>query len=165
MKIFEITDTGKFVKCLLTSDFFGKTLLYHAEVKGACRMEIDGRLNKEFFSSDDREIMTTEGNELDHVRWGDVRNLFFDAIRGDKLPLRFTVSLIMDQDFINRFVKGSGLSVRPEEVESLNINILYDRESLAVTSGNSYKIFTFDKSLDAVWDAFVHNTFKELDIL
>ena len=57
------------------------------------------------------------------------------------------------------------MNIRPEEVESLNINIMYDRESLNVTSGNSYKIFTFDKSLDGLWDAFVHNTFRELDIL
>lgn len=165
MQIFEITDIAKFVKSLLTEDFFGRTLLYHAEVKGACRIEMDGRLNKEFFSSDDAELITTEGNELDYIRWGDVRNLFFESIRGTKLPLRFSVSLIMDQDFINHFVKDSGVNIRPEEVESLNINIMYDRESLNVTSGNSYKIFTFDKSLDGLWDAFVHNTFRELDIL
>jgi hypothetical protein len=165
MQIFEISDISKFVKSLLTEDFFGRTLLYHAEVKGACRIEIDGRINKEFYSSDDAEIFTSEGTELDYIRWGDIRNQFFEAIRGTRLPLRFSVSLVMDQDFINRFVEKSGAKIRAEEVESLNINIMYDRESLNVTSGNSYKTFTFDKSLDGFWDRFVQNTFKELDIL
>ena len=165
MKFFEITDVAKFVKCLLTEDFFGKTLLYHAEVKGSCRMEIDGRLNREFYSADDAELLTAEGNRIEYVRWGDVRSLFFESIRGDRLPLRFTVSLLMDPDFVNHFVVEAGTTIRPGEVESLNINIMYDRESLTVTSGNSYKIFTIDKSLDGFWDGFVHNTFKELDIL
>ena len=71
----------------------------------------------------------------------------------------------MDPDFIFEFVSSSGAGIRPEEVESLNINIMYDREKLTVTTGNSYKIFTLDKSFETIWDAFVHNPFKELDIL
>ena len=165
MQSYEITDVAKFVKTLLSNDFFGKMLLYSAEVKGACRVQIDGRLNKEFYSSEDEDLFTGKGNPLDYIRWGDIRNQFFEAIRGTRLPLRFSVSLLMDRDFIESFVTGAGVQVRPDEVESLNINIIYDRESLVVTSGNSYKIFTFDKSLDTIWDGFVHNTFIELDIL
>ena len=165
MQSYEITDVAKFVKIMLSNDFFGKMLLYSAEVKAACRIQIDGRLNKEFYSSDDEDILTGNGKTLEYIRWGDIRNQFFEAIRGTKLPLRFSVSFIMDRDFIESFVIKSGVNIRPEEVGSLNINILYDRESLVVTTGNSYKIFTFDKSLDSVWDEFVHNIFTELDIL
>jgi hypothetical protein len=165
MNSFDITDTGKFVKALLSEDFFAKTLLYYAEIKGACRIEIDGRLNKDFYDSDDEGLTTAGGKELGYIRWGNIRNQFFEAIRGSRLPLRFSVSLVMDQDFIYDFVASSGISVRPDEVESLNINIMYDRERLTITTGNSYKIFTLDKSLDTIWDSFVHNTFKELDIL
>ena len=165
MNSIDITDTGKFVKALLSEDFFAKTLLYYAEIKGACRIEIDGRVNKDFYDSEDESLVTPGGRALEYIRWGNIRNQFFEGIRGSRLPLRFSVSLIMDPDFIFEFVKSSGAGIRPEEVESLNINIMYDREKLTVTTGNSYKIFTLDKSFETIWDAFVHNTFKELDIL
>lgn len=165
MNSFDITDTGRFVKALLSEDFFAKMLLYYAEIKGACRIEIDGRLNRDFYDSGDEALITPGGRDISYIRWGNIRNQFFEGIRGSRLPLRFSVSLITDPDFLYDFVTSSGVNIRPDEVESLNINIMYDRGGLTVTTGNSYKIFTLDKNLDTIWDLFVHNTFKELDIL
>ena len=65
---------------------------------------------------------------------------------------------------IRNFIEKSGVNTDPEIVSSLNINVMYDQKKLYITSGNSYKIFTMDKSLDGLWDAFVQNSFKKLEI-
>ena len=154
MKSFEIEDIADFVKKLFSESFFSKLHVYHMEVRGACSIDIDGRANKEFF---DEEVE-------DYVSWESVKMLFYQAIRGDRLPIRFSISFVESREGIRNFIEKSGVNTDPEIVSSLNINVMYDQKKLYITSGNSYKIFTMDKSLDGLWDAFVQNSFKKLEI-
>lgn len=159
MLLINIDDIKGFVNKLLSSEEWGKMYLYEAEIKNAVFLQMDGTLNREFFDSEE-EI---QGRR--YVLWNDIKGVFFQAIRGKRLPVSFKIVLMPDEDTICRIISGAELSLSVSDISALNLNIYYDRGELNVTTGTALKIFTLDKSLDYAWETYVKEFLKRLEIV
>ena len=60
--------------------------------------------------------------------------------------------------------KNSGAAFREEDIEGMYLNILYDPESLKLTTGISYRVFSLDKSLDYAFEEMIRSFLTGLGI-
>ena len=64
----------------------------------------------------------------------------------------FKIILMFNRENINRLLEMNHLPVSSEDGGALFLNVVYEHETLSVTTGTSLKIFTLDKTLEQVWD-------------
>ncbi len=149
----DIEDIKGFMGKLL-SDSFDEMLLYKADVKTATTLSIDGILNKAFYDSED------ELGDRKYALWQEIKGVFFQAIRGKKLPLSFKISLMPDGKLIESMINREAVAVDRDNISALFMNIIYERGRLAIITGSSYKTFSLDKTVDRMWDKFVTDWMK-----
>ena len=82
MKAYKAEELRAFTGALFRSERFDAFLLCEASFRTAFSLEIDGRRNKDWYSAEEEQELGAE----DFVRWGEVRELAFQAIRGKKAP-------------------------------------------------------------------------------
>lgn len=148
MKIFEIEEVKDFMNALLVQDKYDSFYLYEARVKTKLDYYVNGKLNTEFFDSDDEEKENLE----EYILWKDVKSTIFDFIKGKRLPLSFKIILMFNRENVLRLLEMNNVPLRQEDVGALFFNVTYDHGKLAVTTGNSIKVFTMDKTLENLWD-------------
>ena len=64
----------------------------------------------------------------------------------------FKIILMFNRENISRLLEMNNLPVKEEDVSALFMNVVYEHETLSVTTGTSLKIFTMDKTLEHIWD-------------
>lgn len=151
MKQFEIEETGKFMSELLTGERYDSFYLFEARIKADIDYSINGKINKDFFDSDDREIMAAE----EYISWKKIKPVVYGFVKGDKLPLSLKLILMFNRENITRLVEMNNLPISENDIGALFFNVLYEKGSLTVTTGTSVKTFSLDKTLDHVWDSTV----------
>ena len=142
MRAFQIQDVKSFMSHLLLSNTFDRFLLTEASITTFNTFFIDGHLHKDYFSSDEAEMaeLTT------YSYWEQLRPFALSLIKGKKTPLA---------------ILQNHLSIRPEEIGGLFLNVLYDGQKLTVTTGTSLKIFSLDKTLSQLWDELAAAFFRK----
>ena len=145
----EITDVKKFITSLLHDETFDVLKLVRMELKTMVDFTIDGKINKDYFDD--------EGEYTDkYASWHEMKNYFYQMIRGTVLPLGFKIVLALPRDEIKNLVlKNSELGIRPEEVSLVTYNIIYDREKMIVTTGLAMKTFSLDKVFPMECDEYL----------
>lgn len=154
-----ITDTRHFMAHLLSKDSFHKFYLVEASVKMGVSYHIDGHLNRAFYDSDTKEVLTRE-----FCYWQEIQSHVFSIIRGKRLPLSLKIVLALPKASVAYLTAHSGSSLRSEEVEGLYLNILYDPEKLIVTTGISCRVFSLDRSLEHAFDDYIAGFLKSKGI-
>lgn len=147
MKNYEIEDIKTYMNELLVNDKYDSFYLYEIRLKTSLDYYISGKINKEFFDTDD-EMADVE----DYVNWGEVKQTIFDLIKGKRLPISFKIILMFNRDNIERLVEMNNIPINPEDISNLSMNIYYEGGKLLVTTGTSLKVFTLDKTLEHIWD-------------
>ena len=106
-----------------------------------------------------------EAFEKEYSTWGEVRDFFFQVIRGKKTPLNFKFILSLAKDQFESFLTKHDLTYRPAEIQGLYLNFRYDGLALQCITGTSMNTFTMDKSVEKAWDEYVQKFFasQELD--
>ena len=145
MEIFEIEEKADYIRELFVSKY-DSFYLYEARVKTKLDYYINGRLNKAYFDSEQAEELP------EYIEWKDIKQTVYDYIRGKRLPIAFKIILMFNRENINRLLEMNHLPVSSEDVGALFLNVVYEHETLSVTTGTSLKIFTLDKTLEQVWD-------------
>ncbi len=151
MKQFEIEETGKFMSELLTGERYDSFYLFEARIKTGIDYHINGKINKDFFDSDDRDIMAAE----EYIDWKNIKPTVHELIKGDKLPLSLKLILMFNRENITRLAEMNNLPISENDIGALFFNVLYEKGKLTVTTGTSVKTFSLDKTLDNVWDSTV----------
>ncbi len=151
MKQFEIEETGKFMSELLTGERYDSFYLFEARIKTGIDYHINGKINKDFFDSDDRDIMAAE----EYIDWKNIKPTVHELIKGDKLPLSLKLILMFNRENITRLAEMNNLPISENDIGALFFNVLYEKGKLTVTTGTSVKTFSLDKTLDHVWDSTV----------
>ncbi len=151
MKQFEIEETGKFMSELLTGERYDSFYLFEARIKTGIDYHINGKINKDFFDSDDRDIMAAE----EYIDWKNIKPTVYELIKGDKLPLSIKLILMFNRENITRLAEMNNLPISENDIGALFFNVLYEKGKLTVTTGTSVKTFSLDKTLDHVWDSTV----------
>ena len=137
---------------LLLKSTFDTFSLIEGEVTTFNRFQVDGRIHKDFFD---------EAPESEYSNWGEVRDFFFQVIRGKKTPLNFKFILSLAKDQFESFLSDHDLTYHPEEIQGLYLNFRYDGLVLQCITGTSMNTFTMDKSVEKAWDEYAQNFFAE----
>lgn len=151
MKQFEIEEAGKFMSELLTGERYDSFYLFEARIKTGIDYHINGKINRDFFDSDDRELMAAE----EYINWKNIKPEVYGLVKGDKLPLSLKLILMFNRENITRLVCMNNLPISENDIGALFFNVLYEKGKLTVTTGTSIKTFSLDKTLDHVWDGTV----------
>lgn len=155
----EILDTKDFMHKLLISSVFDHFCLVEAVISTSQTITIDGRLNADFFSTDEQETLAPYNS------WESVKPLCFQIIKGKRPPLHFKITLTLSPSNIDNVLKSAGLELTPEQVKGLLLNFRYDGNKVTCITGTSLNIFTMDKRLEQHWDSLTGIFFKKSKII
>ncbi len=150
MKSYPIEDVKSFMNELLINEKYDSFYMFEARLKVAMDYYINGKINKEFFDSEEE----SEDTSL-YVSWSKIKQNIFDLIKGKRLPISFKVILMFNRENIQRLIEMNNLPLNPQDVSALFLNIYYENGELVVTTGTSLKVFTLDKTLENLWDETV----------
>lgn len=146
MEIFSIDEKTEYLKELFEKEKYDSFYLYEARVKTKLDYYVNGRLNREYFD------MEEQADLPEYVEWKDIKQIVYSYIKGKRLPIGFKIILMFNRENISRLLEMNNLPVKTEDVSALFMNVVYEHETLSVTTGTSLKIFTMDKTLEHVWD-------------
>lgn len=146
MEIFSIDEKTEYLKELFEKEKYDSFYLYEARVKTKLDYYVNGRLNREYFDTEEQADLP------EYVEWKDIKQIVYSYIKGKRLPIGFKIILMFNRENITRLLEMNNLPVKTEDVSALFMNVVYEHEALSVTTGTSLKIFTMDKTLEHVWD-------------
>lgn len=161
MITFTFNDLKDITSHIFIKDTFDSFLLYEAEFVTGNTISIDGALQKDFFDSDELEQMS----ETDYIRWSSIKPICFAIIKGKKLPLSFKIIFKLSEKGTERFISQSGISLSPDELNGLLLNLRYSNNRLTAITGTSTRNFTLDRSYEKEWDDIIIKFFKKKEIL
>ena len=145
MRAFRITETGNFMTKLLSGRSFDSFLLEEASLSMQVTWHLDGRINRNFYSSEEWEDETTHPYPL--IAWEAVRGHLRELIRGKKAPLQ-----------------DEGYPQLAESVGAMALNIRYDGSEVTLVTGISLKSFSLDKNADRIWDSMMERFLASREI-
>ena len=143
----QITSLKIFMNQLLAGDAFDIFLLEGATVSTANTYTIDGHINPEFYSPEER---TSENIPYPLKPWSELKGMCFNLMKGKHTPLYFKFVLHMQPDKAAAMLTKA--QVDPDIIRALVLTIRYDGEKTVLTTGCAYQTFTMDKSADTAWD-------------
>ena len=158
----QVQDVKEFMSRLLIGTDFDAFWLCEASVTTFVTYNIDGSLHKEFFDSEQAEMLTQ--TERTFSSWKEIKPFCFSIMKGKHTPLHFKIIFQLSRQNVEKLLVGSGLSWKPADVFGLHLNLQYDGSHVTCTTGTSLKTFTMDKSLDRVWDEMVTKFFRQQQI-
>ena len=150
MLALKITSMKSFMNHLLVADTFENFLLAEATVSTANTYQIDGHINKEFYTPE--ELSDPAGCPLDFALWKDQKPFIFNLIKGKKTPLFFKIVLHLHPQNVGKLLAAGGSSVPAEQVKALVLTIKYDGTNTVLTTGTAYHTFIMSKEPDEIWD-------------
>ncbi len=150
MLALQITSMKSFMNHLLVADTFENFLLAQATISTANTYQIDGHMNKEFYTAE--ELSNPACCPYDFVRWKDLKPFVFNLIKGKKTPLFFKLILHLQPQNVGKLLAAAGCSVSSEQVKALVLTIKYDGSHTVLTTGSAYHTFIMSKELDEIWD-------------
>nr|WP_308743064.1 DUF5721 family protein [uncultured Anaerocolumna sp.] len=156
----KIIDVKDFMSKFLISNVFDNFLINELDINTFTHFHIDGKLNKEFYSKDELEIL----GERNYSKWSEIKPFAFTIIKGNKLPIFIKAVFALSPENIEKVIQKSGIHMKKEEINGLFMNLRYEKENLNIITGTSIKTFTLDKTLDQVWDGYVKDFLKYYEI-
>ena len=152
-----VEELKTFMGLLLRGEVFDGWEVTEAKVETFFELSVNGRLKKDFFEEPDSV-------QRDFARWGEVKEIFFQAVKGKRLPGMLRIVLAADKAWVEQILKDCGKATE-EAGASLYLNIRYSANGCQVISGVSHTGFTLDKTLDNAWDAALQDFFKKSGIV
>lgn len=162
MRSYQIQDIKDFMKKLLIIDTFDTFLLSEASITTYASFHIDGSFHPEYLSSAEAEALTVERSG--YTLWKRARPFFFELTKGKNTPLNFRIVFRLAPHNVGKLLAQAGVSLRPEDVDGLFLNIHYDGTNLTCISGTSLRIFSLDKTLEHAWDSMLEKFFRQKEI-
>ncbi len=163
MKAFLVTEKKEFMSRLLRSRVFDNFLVSEASIHTVINYEIDGHLNKEFYSEEEAAQKGLGG--LDYLPFSILRPVCYELIKGRHTPSYLKLILLLSPANAKNTIQASGTSVQPEDIRAIFLNILYQNDQLMLTTGVSYHSFVPDKSFEKEWDKFAKSFLKKNGII
>ena len=158
---FKIENTKDFMNKLLLQDAFDTFLVKEATISTFQTMSIDGKRNKDFYTTEELEEL---GTDIEYIKWSEIKSLCFQAIKGKKTPLSFKFVFKLSEKNTEKFLQQTGLSFHSSDVSGLFLNIIFENGAIHCVSGTALKIFTMEKSLDTEWDAMIERFLKQIQV-
>ncbi len=149
METFTMENKASYMKELFEQEKFDSFYLYEARVKTKLDYYINGRINRDYYDSEEQDALP------EYIEWKDIKHTIFDYIKGKRLPISFRIIFMFNRENVNRLLEMNNLPYQSDDVSALFMNVIYEHDTLHVTTGTSMKVFTLDKTLEHVWDSTV----------
>lgn len=149
----KLTNTKNFMTTLLKTDCFDNFLLQEATINAGATYQIDGRMPKDYYTSEEVEEYGIAGCEF--LPFSMLRGNCFDLIKGKKTPSAFSFVFLLSPENLEKTLTALKSNFTTNDVTALFINIRFQGGALTLTTGISYRTFQMDKSLDQDWDQMV----------
>lgn len=134
---------------LLRTEVFDGFLMLEGTVMTACSYTLNGRLQKDFYTSEEWEDETIRPYE--YAKWADMKELVFQMIKGTHTPVYMKFSLMLRPELGQQY----GLAGEELLIKGYVLNIRYENGSITCVTGVSYSGFTMDKEPEKQWDKVV----------
>ena len=161
MRAFKITRTGSFMTKLLSGNTFDSFLLEEASVNMQVSWHLDGRINRNFYTSEEWEDPSL--HRYPFAAWGDVRGHVRELIRGRKAPASLSIILQARPDTVVKILQGAGYPQLTDSIGGMAINIRYDGSEVTLVSAISLRNFTLDKNADRIWDETIEQYLTRIE--
>jgi hypothetical protein len=156
----KVIDLKAFMNSLLVQNIFDDFYLWEADFKTFGELHINGKLNEDYYSSDELEVL--EGRK--YATWSEIKPFAFSYIKGNKLPVSIKIIMMLSKTATENILNSSGLRMSEDEIKGLFLNIKYDKGNLFLSTGTSLKTFSLDKTLENHWDSRLKQFMKEKGI-
>lgn len=160
MVALKIEDIKNCTAKLFLGGEFDSFLVREVHIATFNRFTIDGHVRRGYYTEEEME----EGGIESLSAWKVLRPFCFSLIKGKKLPGSFSITLQMSPKEVEVFLKDSGLSMAPETIQSLCMNIRYEEGNMTVVTAASLSFFTLDKTIDTEWELYVQRFLKNIGI-
>lgn len=157
-----INSTKSIMGTLLASEAFDSFKVEEVTLTTFNTFTIDGHMNKDFFTSE--EISEMENGLPVFSSWQEIKPICFQLIKGKKTPVSFKFVLLANNTLVNELCDKDEVSISPDMVRSLVLNIRYENGKVNIITGCSYNSFVMDKSLDQAWDKYLPHFLADLKI-
>lgn len=145
-----VENKKQFMSLLLKGTAFDKLLIRSAVLRTSVLYEIDCTLDKNWFDSEEQT------NLEKYASWADMRPILFSLIKGNRLPGYMKLILSPNAEATEKIHSNAA---------ALFINIVFENNTLSVTTGCSHKQFTLDKAVEITWDEYAAKFFKHNGII
>ncbi|MGN0467079.1 MAG: DUF5721 family protein [Lachnospiraceae bacterium] len=156
----KILDTKLFMNHLLRKNTFDFFQVCEACVKTFSTFHLDGILNHDFFSSDEKENL----KDRKYSTWAEQKAFIFHLLKGNKLPLYLKFVLLFPEQKTEQLILENHLPLSMEDIHGLYFNIYFENNTVTCTCGTSLKIFTMDKTLEQVYESALKAFLKQYEI-
>lgn len=133
---------------LLMKEKFDGYLFSEASITTYNTFQIDGHIQKKFYSERDYEDMGSP--QLSY--WKQIRPLCYEIVKGNRTPLKFKIVLKLDDKRTEDFLKMNDTNYTLSDIGGFYINLIYENNELNCITGTTLNIFSMDKSLEKAWD-------------
>lgn len=147
-----IEDKKAFTSNLFIKNTFDDYLLVEASITTFNTYTIDGRIQRKFYSDEEYEELGSPR----FSRWGDMRKICFEMIKGSRTPIKFKIVLKLPLEKTEAIVKKGGTALTENDVEGLLLNIRYENDSMDCITATTLKIFSMDKSVEEEFDRYIN---------
>ncbi len=152
MKKLKITDLKRLMTKLLSETTFDDFFLKDGKISTYIDFLYEGRINKDFFDTDDEEKDQT------YVKWARIRENAYNVIKGKRLPGFLQFNFLANDDLKLK------IGTHESAEFSLNMGIVFKDKEAFVMTGVYKSEFSLDKTLDEDWDNFVCGFLRENEI-
>lgn len=159
----KITDIKDFMNKLLIGEIFDYFETAEVSITTFNTFTIDGRLRKDFFDTDTSEIL--DQHKRSCSLWKELKPYCYSIIRGKRTPLNFRIIFQLSGSQMETVFKKLNLSVSPDSVSRLFLNLQYRNKELFCTTGIAMQLFLPDKTLETYWDTAMTDFFRSRKIL
>jgi hypothetical protein len=153
-----IRDTQKMMHALFSSASFDNFALQEASATKDTALFLEGRLNREFFSSD-AQPPTSQS----FASYGSVRPLLAFYMQ-DAAPLSFKIVLQASDDYMQKLLGSPEFTADPSCIKALILTFRYEHGVLTCLTGIAFHSFVPDKSLDHLWDSAIRKSLSHMQI-
>lgn len=150
MKSYKISALKDFMNKLLLSDTFDCFLLEEGTIVTANAFQIDGHIQKDFYTKEEQEDKTLRPFEFS--QWKDIRSLCFQLIKGKRTPLSFKFVLLLFPNHMEKILEKGGFSDNGSLVKFFTLTVKYDGANATLITGLSTNTFLMDKTPEQLWD-------------
>ena len=162
MLALKITDQKDFTNKLFLGETFDSFWLNQAEIITSNVFSIDGRLQTDFFDNDEQDFLASSHRTFS--LWKEVKPFCYSIIRGKRAPLSFKIVLQFSPNKAIALLQNSAISISPELVTGLYLNLQYKNKTLLCTTGTSIKTFLPGKELDHIWEQYIADFFHRNEL-
>lgn len=152
MIVLQIKNNKDFMARFLASETFDNFLLESAELKLGCTYNIDGHVNKDFFSEEESSFPTES-----LTSWSEMRPVCFNLIKGRHTPLSFKFILTASTDKKDELLSSDDMSEVKSLVSSFVFILKFENGHITLTTGAALSGFSLDKSYEKVWDSYIRS--------